>query len=290
VRGRFVDFSRDYWRPFCNRVAAALREVHPGAKIFVEPPFGEFGPAWGPEDAREIVYAPHWYDLVTLYTKRYIPGVAVDLTRQGPVFGLGPVRRHFAGELLAHRRHGAERMGAPTLIGEFGIPFDMFHKRAYRSGDFGLVERAMARSFQAIDDALVSATLWNYTADNSNARGDLWNDEDLSLYSRDQRADPADLNSGGRALRAAVRPYAMATAGEPLHMAFRYRSRQFIYRFRHDPAATAPTEIFLPRLQYPLGCRVWVSDGTYELDQAAQRLIYRHSAAGAEHEIRVEPA
>lgn len=290
VRGRFVDFSRDYWRPFCNRFAAAIREVHPGALLFVEPPFGELGPPWGPDDARDIVYAPHWYDLVTLYTKRYIPGLAVDLTRQGPVFGLGPVRRHFTAELMAHRLHGAERMGAPTVFGEFGIPFDMYNKRAFRTGDFGLPERAMARSFRAMDDALASATLWNYTADNSNARGDLWNDEDLSIYSRDQRSDSGDLSSGGRALRAAVRPYAMATAGEPLHMEFSYRSRQFALRFRHDPASTAPTEIFLPRLQYPLGCRVAVSDGVYELDLEGQRLVYRHSAARKEHEVRVGPA
>ncbi|NTU80845.1 MAG: glycoside hydrolase family 5 protein [Chloroflexales bacterium] len=290
VRGRLVEFGRDYWRPFCGRFAAAIRELHPGALVFVEPEFGGLGPAWGPEDAPEIVYAPHWYDLVTLYTKRYLPGVALDLTRQGPVLGLGPVRRHFAGELRSHRRHGAERMGAPTIIGEFGIPFDMHGKRAFRTGDFSLPERAMARSFQAIEDALASATLWNYTADNSNARGDQWNDEDLSIYSRDQRLDPADPGAGGRALRAAVRPYARATAGEPLHMAFDVRSRRFVYRFRHDPAATEPTEIFLPRLQYPLGCRVSVSDGVYELDMGAQRLVYRHSAAHAEHEVRVAPA
>lgn len=290
VRGRFVSFSRDYWRPFCNRFAAAVREVHPAALIFVEPPFGELGPAWGPDDAPRVVYAPHWYDVVTLYTKRYLPGVAVDLTKQGPVFGLGPVRRHFREELLGHRHHGERQMGAPTLIGEFGIPFDMFNKRALRSGDFGLPERALARSFQALDDALLGGTLWNYTADNSNARGDLWNDEDLSLFSRDQGRDPDDLDAGGRALRAAVRPYARATAGEPLQMEFGHRSRRFLYRFRHDPAARAPTEIFVPRLQYPAGCRVAVSDGVYELDMGAQRLIYHHSDGRQEHELRIEPA
>jgi len=29
---------------------------------------------------------------------------------------------------------------------------------------------------------LLSFTLWNYTPQNSNARGDDWNDEDLSLW------------------------------------------------------------------------------------------------------------
>ena len=291
VRGRFVQFTRDYWRPFCNRFAAAIREEHPGALIFVQPEYGGEGPAWGPDDAPGIVYAPHWYDLVTLFVKRYLPGLALDLTRRGPVFGIGAVERHFAQELRAHVRYGAEQMGgAPTLIGEFGIPFDLNNRTAFSSGNFGLAERAMARSFRALDDALASGTLWNYTADNSNARGDLWNDEDLSLYSADQRRDPGDINSGGRALRAAVRPYAMATAGTPLRMHFDRARRLFTYRFRHDPAVSAPSEIFVPRLQYPEGCQVSVSDGDFELDMQAQRLRYRHSDGVDEHEIRIRPA
>jgi hypothetical protein len=290
VRGRFVAFGPDYWRPFCNRFAAAVREEHPGALIFVQPEYGSHGPAWGPGDAPAIVYAPHWYDLVTLFVKRYVPGLALDLTRRGPVFGIGPVERHFAKELRAHVRHGENVMGgAPTLLGEFGIPFDLNGRSAFQSGDFSIAERAMDRSFRAVEDALVGSTLWNYTADNSNARGDLWNDEDLSIFSPDQRRDPRDRNSGGRALCATVRPYAVATAGTPLRMRFDYGTRAFVFRFRHDPAVTAPTEIYVPRIHYPRGCRVWVSDGAYELDLAAQRLRYTPGDADAEHEIRIRP-
>ena len=57
-------------------------------------------------------------------------------------------------------------------------------------------------------------------ADNDNRWGDQWNDEDLSIFSRNQQADPEDVNSGGRALEAVVRPYARAVAGEPLRMTF----------------------------------------------------------------------
>jgi hypothetical protein len=289
VRGRFVQFSRDYWRPFCNRFAAAIREEHPGALIFVQPEYGQLGPAWGHDDASGIVYAPHWYDLITLFLKRYLPGVALDLTRRGPVFGIGAVERHYAHEIRAHLRYGGERMRAPTVVGEFGIPFDLNGRVAFRTGDFSVAELAMDRSFRAMDDALASATLWNYAADNSNERGDRWNDEDLSLYSPDQRQNPRDLNSGGRALRAAVRPYAMATAGTPLRMRFNYGSGAFVFRFRHDPGIAAPTEIFVPRLHYPSGLRVWVSDGSYEHDAARQLLRYTPGPDGPEHEIRIRP-
>jgi hypothetical protein len=290
VHGRFVSFSRDYWRPFCNRFAAAIREEHPETLIFVQPEYGQDGPAWGANDAPGIVYSPHWYDLVTLFVKRYLPGLALDLTRRGPVFGIGAVERHFAHELRRQVRHGIEQMrGAPTLVGEFGIPFDLNDKVALRTGNFGLIERAMARSFRAMDDALASATIWNYTPDNSNARGDLWNDEDLSIFSPDQRANPADPDSGGRALRAVVRPYALATAGTPLRMRFEIWGRRFLFRFRHDPRVQGPTEIFVPRLHYPRGCRVAVSDGDFSLDLSKQRLLYWHSEALSEHEIRIAP-
>ena len=96
--------------------------------------------------------------------------------------------------------------GVPTVIGETGVPFDVQEKRAYKTGDFRTVIRAMDRTLRAMDDALVSYTLWNYTSDNTNAHGDLWNDEDLSIFSRDQQTDPDDINSGGRALEAVVRP------------------------------------------------------------------------------------
>ena len=58
-------------------------------------------------------------------------------------------------------------------------------------------------------------------------------------------------------------------------------------RFRHDLKVTAPTEFFLPAFQYPKGCRVDVSDGSFELDPAAQLLVYRHTQDREIHRMRV---
>jgi len=77
---------------------------------------------------------------------------------------------------------------------------------------------------RALEANLLSYALWNYTSDNTNQHGDLWNDEDLSIFSPDQRTDPANINSGGRALRAVIRPYAVSTAGIPVSLKFDYRS------------------------------------------------------------------
>jgi hypothetical protein len=137
---------------------------------------------------------------------------------------------------------------------------------------------------------LLNCTLWNYTPDNSNARGDQWNDEDFSIFSRDQQTDARDIDSGGRALAAVVRPYPKATAGQPVRLSFDLRRRIFELAFRHEPGVSAPTEVFVPRLQYPDGCRVEVSDGTYRLHPDEQTLVYQHDPGRPEHVIRIRPA
>ena len=63
--------------------------------------------------------------------------------------------------------------GAPTHIGEFGISFDLRKGKAFRGGDFRLAARAVDRTFRALEDNLLSATLWDYTADNTNAAKDI---------------------------------------------------------------------------------------------------------------------
>lgn len=289
VGGRAIDFGRDYYCPFANRYARAIRSADPRALIFVETPVNQAPPQWGPSDVDRIVYAPHWYDAVVLLYKNYNPLLAADMSGN---LAIGPrrIRESFRRQLARFKAEALEQLGGvPTVIGEFGIPFDLREKQAYRTGDFRAQVAAMDRSFRAIEDNLLSCTLWNYTPDNSNRRGDQWNDEDLSIFSRDQQTDPSDVNSGGRALEAVVRPYPRAVAGEPLCMAFDVKHRVFEFEFRHDSTVDAPTEVFVPRYQYPEGCAVEVSDGTYALDPAGQTLTYRHSAHRATHTIRLSP-
>ena len=215
-------------------------------------------------------------------TKKFSPFVAGDAYTHRPVFLPGPIRRSFAAQLTRLKRGGEDAAGAPVpvLLGEFGIPFDLE----------GSSIKALDRSFRAVEDNLLNCTLWNYTSDNTNARGDGWNGEDLSIFSRDQQDGPGDVNSGGRGLQAVVRPYPRATAGEPRHMAFDIQRHVFEFEFRHDPTVAAATEIFVPEIQYAQGYRVEVSDGTVERDPARQTLIYRHDPGRREHKLRISPA
>jgi hypothetical protein len=284
--GRAIDFAQDFYLPFARRFREAIRAAHPGAAIFVESAAQQPPPRW---QAEGLVNAPHWYDGFVLFLKRYSDWVAVDHRSGRLVFTPWAIRRSFAAQLRA-LAHEAERLhGAPTLIGEFGVAFDLGGGRAFRDGDFGTQVKAMDRSLRALDDALLSGTLWNYTADNTNAHGDLWNGEDLSIFSRDQQKDPRDVHSGGRALEAVVRPYARAVAGEPLRMGFDRRRRVFELVFRHDAAIDAPTEIFVPDFQYRRGYEVDVSDGTSESIREAQTLAYRHGVGRETHTVRIRP-
>ncbi len=290
IEGRPVSFAEDCLRPFLERYAHEIRSVNPEAIIFLEGEPGQPPPRWDLARVPNVVNAPHWYDAITLLTKQFNPHLTLDIRTGRPVLGRRRVERAFAGQLRLLKEWGAKQMGdIPTLIGEFGIPFDMDEKRAYRTGDFRRQVQAMDLTFRAIEANLLSGTLWNYTADNDNRRGDQWNDEDLSIFSRDQQADPNDPNSGGRALEAVVRPYAPRVAGEPLRMGFDLKRRVFHLSFRHDPAVQAPTEVFVPALQYPNGVRVEISDGEYHLDQAAQTLIYCHDPEREVHEVRLYP-
>ena len=96
-------------------------------------------------------------------------------------------------------------------------------------------------------------------------------------------------NSGGRALESVVRPYARATAGELICMSFEPDSRNFTLEFSHVEACTAPTELFIPNFQYPLGCKVTISDGTFEINAESQTLQFYHSDRQNIHQIRVTP-
>ncbi len=290
VNGMEVDFSRDYLRPFINRFAASIREIDPDTLIFMEVDPRVPPPQWGPDDAKNIVYTPHWYDATVLFLKTFSDWIGFDTHKMRPILGRFRVRRSFAEQLLKHKEYAAQFLGsAPTLIGEIGIAFDLNGGRAFHTGDFKQQIRAMDRTLHAADDALINYTIWNYTPNNENQHGDQWNGEDLSIFSLSQQNDPSDIHSGGRALEAIVRPYPRATSGQPLQISYDMNRRIFAYEFRHDPTVQAATEIFIPNYAYPNGYNVWVTDGDCEAHFEQQVLLYYHSLKRETHRIKSQP-
>jgi hypothetical protein len=242
--------------PFFRRVAAEVRKIDNDWLIFAElDPFKGFTGEGFPKGTPErTVNASHWYDIVTLATKNFMYPVAINPFNMKTMNGPGDIEASYAAALGRIKEASKTIPGsAPTLIGEFGIPFDLDGCAAYRAwanGDRsdGPWEKhviALDLMYNAMDRNLLNCTLWNYTASNRNdpAVGDGWNQEDLSVFSPDQ--------GGGRAEAGFVRPLVRRCQGVLKEMKFDRASGEFSFAFDADPAINGATEIYLPTVQYP---------------------------------------
>lgn len=266
--GRKLSIEADFMNPFFHRVANGVRSVREDWMVFAEvSPFRAFvGEGFAAGAPPRTVNASHWYDVQTLATKKFAPKeLRADLNDRG-------AQEVVAGKYTAQLGHIAklaDSLGpdsAPTLIGEFGIPFDLNEGKAYQAwadGDRSSKpwqehELALRLMYEAMDRLLISSTQWNYTAANRNdaATGDNWNQEDLSIYSQDQGTGPNDPNSGGRAVKGFSRPYARRIQGEPRSLKFDPFTHTLELSFDADPKLRAPTEIFVPLIHFPTGAKV----------------------------------
>ncbi len=281
------NFEEEFYKPFLNKVAKAIHEISPKAFLLIEHVVGSKAPSWGEHDAKNIIFTSHWYDAVLLVTKKFFSFFGYDILKMKKVVKSPKgLRKAFAkqiGELKAFAKKYMR--GAPLIITEFGIPLDLKRKKAYKTGDFTLQDKALDRSFLAIDDNMVSSILWNYTSHNSNFKGDHWNEEDFSIFSEDQKDN--SIYSGARAKNAFIRPYPIKTAGKPHRIYFNLKKKVFEFTFEHE-SLNQETEIFIPNLHFGKGLAIELSDGEFEIDEENQILRYFHSDKTNKHTIIIK--
>lgn len=261
-------FIDAFWLPFVRRFARALRRVVPRMRIFLDPPVNERPPfldsgAQDDDDLhRDLVYAPHWYDGLTLINKDLYP-FNVDYlhvlrglkTLVGALrLGYPAIRRGMQSQLALIAEEGADLVGDfPVLLGEIGVPFDMPGEASRR--------RALDANLRAIERNLLNATLWTYVSDNDDVYGDRWNGENLSVV--DGRGRP-------RCASVLVRPFPRATCGLARAFAFDADASRLDFQFEsslrvcpsclesqpwpRQPIGLAParlvTEVFLPATHF----------------------------------------
>lgn len=289
VDDREVDFNNDYLKPFIQRFSQQIHSISPQAIIFVEYPSHQSPPRLNNSEEERIVNTVPWTDNATLSTQKFRSWLSYDAEQRKTVWGKKGVRKLFINQFHNVKKGSAEYMNnAPSFIGELGIPFNMQNGKSFQDLSFVQQHKALDAYFKAIEENLLNVAIWHYSADNTHEFGDLWNLEDYSIFCKDQREDKQDINSGGRALKAVVRPYPICTSGIPLLLNFDMRKLLFEYEFQHDEELkNVPTEIFVPKLQYPQGYKVVVSDGDYTIDEENQRLIYHHTVDRFRHSIRI---
>jgi len=247
-QGQALSFSNDFLKPFQRRFMEELSRKHAHYVFFAEGvPMGE-RVDWSAEDrarpaggAFNVVDGLHWYEGLSLLTKKWRPWIIADSETSAPIFGRHAARASIR-EQLSRLASRPRAEGIPAFLGEFGIPFDLEGGRSLKTGDYSAQEDALGAFYDGIDAALVHSTIWNYAAGNTHRDGDGWCTEDLSVYCAE--------DGGGRAVRGFCRPYAMAIAGLPEAMAFDTRSAEFTLVW---DASLGTTEVFVPSVWYPEG-------------------------------------
>lgn len=278
---RSLDFFRDRLFPFLHRAHLHLEaEIGRPLLCFAEgDAFAHKAFVWDRNATRSVVNATHWYDGATLFFRRFDSRVTLDTARARLVCGRESVRALHERDLRAIKAaprdaSSGAAIALPTLVGEFGVPFDLNGRHGLRTGDFAAHERALGMYYSVMDTLDLSSTLWNYTPDNSNQFGDNWNLEDLSVYSPDQandsaavatlrrsfstRIDDTEFNGfvGARALRGFCRPWAPRVCGRRRLARFDPDEGVFVLRYLPDLAnfrvddETAATEIWLPVVHF----------------------------------------
>ncbi|OLS29102.1 MAG: hypothetical protein HeimC2_02970 [Candidatus Heimdallarchaeota archaeon LC_2] len=261
--GKPIQFFRDYVKPFSLDYLKKIREIIPNTIIFLEgDPSNSNQLEWGINDPNNIVNASHWYDIATLVTKKFRSWITYDIKQDKLVFTKKRVKQAFKNQLNLGIKVSEQILdGVPTVMGEFGIPYDMNNKKAYRNNNYKKQIQALTLYYDLIDELMLSSIQWNYTSDNNNKWGDLWNNEDLSIFSRDQQTDQNDINSGGRALEGFCRPYPMRINGKPIDYSFDKKLGVFNFTYINNPKLDSETIIYVPEIQFPNGFKLSLSEG-----------------------------
>lgn len=200
----YPTFTNTYFMDFWRGYKKVCRSYHKDCIMLMQYPTLEIPPEikGSEDDDPLLVFTPHFYDGITLMTKHWNSTWNVDVVGvlRGkylhPAFaikiGETAIRNCLRDQLKFLRQEGRDRTGNhPCVMTEFGIPYDMDEKKAYKTGDYSSQSSALdANYFAAEGSGMEGHCLWVYAATNDHARGDQWNGEDLSIISLDDNLPP----------------------------------------------------------------------------------------------------
>ncbi|MCC6157327.1 MAG: cellulase family glycosylhydrolase [Deltaproteobacteria bacterium] len=290
------NFNRNYLQPFHERVGHRLLEEDADAIIFFEevlglPDKGIAGqwaePMTAPEGIEQYAFVPHKY--VDIY----------------PNIGFGQPPRDFTVEERRHRDYLPDMEAAfdtatfslgnpPAFMGEFGVYYNFGGIEKSMANDYIVSSYILDPYYEAFEKMLVGRMLWCYSPENTAENGEGWNKEDFSILGPDGQP---------RSWQAYSRTVPRATSGRIQSMHFYSPMHYFEPRegeqtpwleFEMEMSSKetdAPTEIFVPPMQYADGFYVWLSDGHAAYDPH-RFILYWYPAKDDPawtHTIRIRP-
>eukprot|EP00834_Sanchytrium_tribonematis_P002970 NODE_104_length_19294_cov_0.449179.p1 type:complete len:799 gc:universal NODE_104_length_19294_cov_0.449179:6291-8687(+) len=256
-------FIDDFWIKFVEIETNFFRSIIPNIICFLEPPVLAQPPKILPKSLYPVVYAPHWYDGITLMTKSFslVQVNAVKYMRGFNILscisiGTSGVRACFRDQ-VEHIRSESRILGnIPFILGETGLAFDLDDSFAMISSDESFINFAYDCYLRSFESNLINYTLWNYNTENDWMGDDNWNDENLSIYSKKLLSPHIDpkicqmllpdstssevklledllrkLNYNGRSVKSIVRPFPYSTPGTPISLRFNFKTHYFHYQF-----------------------------------------------------------
>lgn len=190
-----IAFNEIYFTNYWNKFYMGMREVDKKMFLLCQPPILTIPPKLKTSafmDSR-IIYAPHFYDGLTLMKKHWNTWWNVDVLgvlrgrystpAMAIKVGETAIRNCLRDQFSAIKQEGIDNLGlTPCLMTETGMPFDLDDGAAYHSGDYSSQISSWDALGFALEGSQIHHTLWTYCSQNSHGRGDNWNGEDFSIY------------------------------------------------------------------------------------------------------------
>jgi endoglycosylceramidase len=260
-RGALTDFHR--------RVIQAVRRADSRHLVWYEPPVTfNFGADTSQKSLDPRAgFSFHNYCLADAINGLVPPG--------NPVTGLACSAMENL--VMDNADHHAGVTGDALLLSEFGATDDL---------------KALGRVVTEADDHMVSWQEWHYC----DCRDPTTSGPGVQSLVVDPEKAPRGRNVKHAKLETLARPYPQAVAGTPRRYGFDPGSRRF--RMDYSTASAGggglrrglPTEIFLPRVQYPQGhYRVEVNGARVRSATHARRLVLRACAGTTDVSLSVSP-
>jgi hypothetical protein len=277
VNNRKVEFYNDFMKPFIMKYKKAIQKINKTYFIFIESDPLKLELNWDEVEKpgfSSVVNATHWYDGFLLFTKRFSNWFGLHSFQMKPVFGKEALQLMYNDCINSIKKMSLFKMNnSPTVIGEAGVPMDLDNSFALKNNDYSKIEIKLDSIFKAIEKNLVNITLWNYTPDNTHQYGDKWNQEDLSIYSKDT---PNYISEdGGRGTKAFSRPYPSITSGTPISLSFDMNRSLFKYSFKSNSNQFPECKIYIPPVHYHKGFKVLINAGSYTFNDKDNILHFK---------------